>query len=334
MRRLVPTIVLALAALCGIASLPATQPVRATDAGEGPGVRVDGQLDLCDLYVFASPEDSARTVMIVTMNPYAGLIGASTFASKATFTVNVDLDADGDAADSHTFTFLDPATDGSQSYSVAHKGRGGKYKAKGTTGALLTAPNGTKIRCGMFDDPAFVDLDGMRAGLTFSQGGSRNFFAGRNVLGIVIDIGNGEFGATSGLRVWATAARGKKQVDRVGQPCAAWLLTLAPRRDAFNAGRVTDDIRNFRQDYYSRVVTLRNANTTGVNEVVDSLLPDVLPFTPGDTRGFADRNGRRLDDDAVDLMLQFLTGDGARTDHVANDSTFPQTFPFLAPANP
>jgi len=44
-------------------------------------------------------------------------------------------------------------------------------------------------------------------------------------------------------------------------------------------------------------------------------------------------NGRRLADDVIEIELGLVTNGAVTTDCVANDSTFSNSFPYLAPAN-
>lgn len=311
-----------------------TPRVRASDHGDAPAARNAPQLDLNDLYVFVSPEDPARTIVVITACPLAGFTGSASFATKSTYNLLIDTGGDSVEDDVHSFSFGTPAADGKQSVSVAYKGRGRKFKSKGTTGAAFSLSNGTRAWCGMFDDPEFCDALAIRKGNVFVQGSTRNFYAGLNTLAIVLDIANGEFGPNQGLRVWATTAVGRKPVDRIGRPFVGSLLVPAPKRDAYNAGRPKDDTKNFAQDLVQRLVTLRGANYTGVAELVQELLPDVLVYTPGSTLGLADGNGRKLDDDAYDLMITRFTNSLITTDFVGNDTAFRTVFPYLADPNP
>jgi hypothetical protein len=329
--RLAAVVVLAGAVALGSAPGGA---VRASDHGDSPSVRVNPQLDIGDLYVFASPQDPARTIFILTVSPLAGLTGPTTFASRAQYNVNVDVNGDLVEDDVHTFTFTEPGADGRQTVTVSHRGRGARYKSKGLTGQAFQAAGGTRVHCGLFDDPFYFDLVGFRAGNAYSPTGSRNFFRDLNTLAIVFDVANAEFGPNQGFRVWANTVKARRQVDRAGRPGVNSILVPAPRRDEFNAARPRDDRRLFKQDVMNRIITYRNGNQTGISEVADAFLPDVLPYAPGATTGFAAGNGRRLTDDPVDHLLNYVTAGRVATDHVASDSPFLTAFPFLAPANP
>src|SRR5262245_38537755 len=57
--------------------------------------------DLNDLYVFKSHPQSPTTVIVMTMNPMAGLVESTAFLSNAKYELLVDTD--GDAAPNRTF---------------------------------------------------------------------------------------------------------------------------------------------------------------------------------------------------------------------------------------
>ncbi len=66
--------------------------------------------------------------------------------------------------------------------------------------------------------------------------------------------------------------------------------------------------------------------------MADILLPDILTVDFSSNAGFL--NGRQLVDDVIDIELGIVTNGAVTTDCVNNDSAFPGTFPYLAPANP
>jgi hypothetical protein len=62
------------------------------------------------------------------------------------------------------------------------------------------------------------------------------------------------------------------------------------------------------------------------------LLPDVITFDTSNAGGFL--NGRRLQDDVIDIVLGAVSNGGVTTDMVnANDAAFLGQFPYLAAPN-
>ncbi|MEA2854702.1 MAG: hypothetical protein QOE02_4723, partial [Rhodospirillaceae bacterium] len=90
----------------------------------------DQRLDLCDLYVFQSPADPARTVIILNANP-----NADALHPDAIYRLNIDTDGDllADIAVSYVFS---PPQNGKQTVNV--------FLAKGAEARSVEAV-GTKI---------------------------------------------------------------------------------------------------------------------------------------------------------------------------------------------
>ncbi len=87
----------------------------------------------------------------------------------------------------------------------------------GVTGAI-TGPvetnltqDGVTVRAGLFDDPFFFDLQGFRDTLssgTLRFNNQRNFFAGQNLTGIVIEIPRSRIeNGTNPIDIWTDTAR-------------------------------------------------------------------------------------------------------------------------------
>lgn len=87
----------------------------------------------------------------------------------------------------------------------------------GVTGSLIgpvesnLSKDGVTARAGLFDDPFFFDLQGFKdtaATGTLSFDSTRDFFAGQNLTGIVIEIPKDRIAnGTNPVDVWATTAR-------------------------------------------------------------------------------------------------------------------------------
>src|ERR1700727_3240443 len=70
------------------------------------------RLDFTDLYAFASPDDAARTILIMDVNPYTTGISAmppflmkQEFHPDGVYRINIDSDGDAQADAAFTFTF-------------------------------------------------------------------------------------------------------------------------------------------------------------------------------------------------------------------------------------
>ena len=166
-----------------------TMPVglaTASDHLDAPGVMSDGRLDVNDTYIFRSPQNPSNVVLIMTVNPAAGIMSPTTFNSAALYEFNIDNNGDALPDITYAFRFSKPFKDGvTQRYTVR---RNGALVSRGTTGNTfrnLRTRNGGRIRCDVFDDPFFFDLVGFQNGFAFT---GDDFFAGLDVTAIVMEV--------------------------------------------------------------------------------------------------------------------------------------------------
>src|SRR6185503_7713696 len=68
----------------------------------------DARLDLTDLFVFASPENAGKTVLIFDVNPF--MTGAD-FDPEAVYRLNIDNDGDTQADVAFSFVFAESSHD-------------------------------------------------------------------------------------------------------------------------------------------------------------------------------------------------------------------------------
>jgi hypothetical protein len=312
----------------------------AADHGDSPQVRDDTRLDIADVYLFASPETPANTVMVMTVCPLAGLTGPKQFTPGAKYEFAIDTNNDLVEDQVYSFVFAKPDASGHQSYTLSGPKIGTKkVKIKGTTEdtTVTFADGGGKVYAGLRDDPFFFDLIGFKKGLVFSAATSHNFFAGLNVMAIVVEVPTTAFGTlTSGMRMWARTKKGAKQIDRMGRPAINTVLISGGEpggnKDLFNRGSPKDDVAKWRAEVVKNLKAAPLSRTdTDAGIIADILLPDVLSYDPTDPSGFI--NGRKLTDDVIDFELSVLSTT-VSTDFVGDDNTFLATFPYLGEPNP
>src|SRR4029078_13101640 len=111
----------------GVATLLAFAPdlsvLRAADHGDAPGVRVDGRLDINDVYAFQSPNQSGNVVFIVTVSPLSGITGQTNFHPSADYDIFVNTNSDPDYEFSFNFRFGPPGANGIQDMHVTAQSR-------------------------------------------------------------------------------------------------------------------------------------------------------------------------------------------------------------------
>ena len=294
----------------------------AADHLDAPALDGLGQVDVNDLYAFQSPNEPNSSVLIMTVNPFAGVLSPTDFATDADYEFNIDND--GDAVADLTFRTTFAGSGSNQTLSLT---RGADALGSGGVGQSIAVAGGGLVRAGVFDDPFFFDLTGFNDGLNFT---GDDTLAGANVSAIVLEVPNSLLGG-SNIGVWARTVRGGSQIDRMGRPAINTALLGSDRKDAFNAGSPATDLANFGTEVKAAIAGLSSPGNADV--LTPSLLPDILTFDTSNTDGFL--NGRQLADDVIDTALTLLTasdppiGDGVDV----NDVAFRSSFPYLGEAH-
>lgn len=312
---------LGVAAIAGSALL-APGFVGAADHLDAPAVAADGRTDINDLYAFQSPVDPDNTVLVMTVNPFAGMESGTSFRPGADYTFNIDQDGDAlaDVTASVKFTGV---TNNGQKFKLKIDG---PPSARGVVGQVSPVSGGGWITAATFDDPFFFDLAGFRDGFNFTGDDS---FAGANVSAIVLEVPSSWVGGNVGI--WATTTVDGVQIDRMGRPAINTVLIPSGRKDEFNASEPADDPARFGDDVRATIESL-SGDAALAEALTDILLPDVLTFDTTNSAGFL--NGRQLADDVIDAELDLLTKGAITGDGVdANDVAFRTEFPYLAPAH-
>jgi hypothetical protein len=329
---------------------------NAADHLEAPLAKANHALDITDIYAFDAA-NSKNTVLVVDVNPLAGVVSGTRFDTSGTYDLNIDKNGDFVADAVYRVTFGSNAPDGKQSLTLK---RNGTTILAGKTGNTNTG-GGAKLYAGVRDDPFFFDLasfmrwrdpDGDGAytytGPTTFDG--VDFFRGTNVSTIVLEVPDASIGSSANF--WATTTKAGTVIDRMGKPALATVFINpfggSSDKDPYNQTAPSADVATW-GGLFTAVLDVFNSTATA-EAVTGLLLPDVLhidtanlgkstgtSFT-GDKAGHI-LNGRTLAEDVIDLELFVVTGglEGhavLSTDDVdANDRAFPGTFPYLASAN-
>jgi hypothetical protein len=326
-----------------------------------PAAREDGRVDLCDLYVFEGA-DPDTTVLVMTVNPDAGVTSPTTFHPEVVY--EFKLDTNGDALEElgYRFRFGPPDANGEQPLTVlrsagesAQSGADGEPLAQGRTNEEVRLARGGRVWAGLRADAFYADGAAafvfQQAALTqntylpnvFDQG--FNVFGGRNVTGLVLEVPSSSLGQGV-VGVWATTSMHghglSAQIERLGLPLIQPFFNIEDERNEAHNRRQPRDDRDAEHARIAEIVThfSRLAGTTERPEaygqaVADLLTPDILQYQLGTPASFsfATRNGRRLTDDAADVVLSLLTN-SPLSDHVSYDGRIQPYFPYMAPPHP
>jgi uncharacterized protein DUF4331 len=325
-----------------------------------PTAREDPRINLCDMYLFpGSPE---TTVMAMTVNPDAGISAPETFRDEAIYAFRFDLNGDhreeltfkvkfgevshADAEEhKHVQTFEVRRATGH----AALRGAEGERIIQGRTGDVVKTGTGMMAFAGLAPDLFAGDAAalGMFRNALFKESkfspeaflNRKNFFAKRNVSAIVIEVPTRVIG--KGLvHCWATSSlyghAPEVQVSRWGLPLITnvFIPDMEMRED-FNRAVPADDVARF--GAHIRGVGEKLAALAGSaanpgdygKQLAARLLPAVLPYELGTPAAFdfVSLNGRRLTDDAMDVILTLATntalGDGVAPDKDRTRPVFP-----------
>jgi Domain of unknown function (DUF4331) len=322
-----------------------------------PTAREDPRINVCDFYLFrARPR---FTVMAMTVNPNAGQSSPDTFREEGLYAFRFDLDGDareelsffvhfgavfhaGDKDHAHAQSFEVQRASGPSAAS-------GELIAAGDTDRVVDAGAGVKAFAGLAPDLFAGDAKALGEFRTafFDKGefspeafqNRENFFAGRNVTAIVIEVPTSMIG--KGLvHGWATASlhghAPEIQVSRWGLPLITNIFMPDPAmREDFNRAAPFEDISRFSAqmaDVAARLTRLAGSATDpdGYGRVLGQrLCPVTLPYELDTAANFgvAGFNGRGLADDVMDVMLTLSTNtplsDGVAPDRSRMRDEFP-----------
>lgn len=328
-------------------ALVAADTSGAADHQEAPLVAADGRTDINDLYAFTN---GPNTVLIMTVNPAAGVLSPTTFDDDAVYRFIIDNDGDAKRDKTIRVRFGEPDGDGNQRVTI--RGAGGKGRTRGTTGETITLPGGGQGIVGTFDDPFFFDLEAFfgdvkgKGTRSFCDGSEVDFFAGLNVSAIVLEVPTASLtDGDSTFSVWGETRNSSGRIDRMGKPAISTVLIDDGNEDAFNSNRPRRDVRKWADEVSANLQLLSGLDGDGydaatADSIARLLLPDVLTLDTNSSEGFVPAlNGRQLADDVIDFELFVVTG-GLTSAPVldsdcvdANDVPFPTAFPYLAPGH-
>jgi hypothetical protein len=299
----------------------------------------DARLDLTDLFLFASPENAGKTVLILDVNPF--MTGAD-FHPDGVYRINVSNDGDTQADVAFSFVFSD-SSDGAQTGTVYYA-RGSQARDPEPVGEVLiegipvgfdatTKPveaGDCRLFIGVRSDPFFADGEGAFHDFQFT---GDDTFAGKNILSMALEVPDDMLGPGPEIAVWCTTSVRRDgqlvQVDRYGNPSFNPFF-VDELKNQFNAGHPADDIADFLEPW-SELLESRGYPPDVARETALTVLPDVMHYNR--MRPAHHPNGRVLTDDVYDMRMQFLTYGKVTADGVEPHDDYLREFPFLGVPN-
>jgi len=345
-----------LAILALVGALAFSPPdASAADHLDGPRLMANptvlGNLDINDVYIFRA-FNPKNTVLIMTLSPAAGVLGPAMFNPMGTYQFEIENNNDTTPDLTIQFTFGVPASNGRQPFQFAATDAAGTtlLTGGGVSGKNTKVRGNGMVRPDLYDDPFFFDLNAFNLFKSEALAGNpsaanvfldrsvsnipQNFFAGFNVMAIVLEVPSVLLQSSkkdTQIAVWArTLMPGGVQFDRIGRPAINTVLIPNDDKDAFNSSVPGPDT-SFIPIAALELSKLFGNPTTALAHA-QLLLPDLMTFDTSSSKGFL--NGRRLTDDVVDAELSLLSNGAVTSDGVVNDSVFFATFPYLGTPNP
>jgi hypothetical protein len=319
----------------------------------------DQRLDLCDLYVFQSPTDPARTVLILNANP-----NADALHPDAIYRLNIDNDGDclNDLAISYVFS---PPQDGRQTFSVfiATGDEARSPEAVGervvTDAEVSFGAMANRVTSGPYtffagsrSDAFFFDFDGIKD--LFDTSGGRNFTAPHlggkspwtgvdsnteaNVFSTVVELPTSALRSDPEIRVWGRCSVREDgrliHADRAGHPSVSSFFNTDETKEEYNASEPVNDRERWTDQFVHLMGHTGNYTREEAIAAIDddAILPDMLVFDPSKPAQYP--NGRTFTDDVINYRLSFLSKGDIPPTGLQPHSDLLNEFPYLGNPHP
>lgn len=315
----------------------------------------DARVDITDLYAFQKPGDADRTILILNVNPLAPT-HADEFRHNAVYETLVDTN--GDAKPEIVFRYrFSPKENGKQFATVArvelerdledgHLEQEEEHEnlirhapvSFGSDAIISHGRDGVRFFAGIRSDPFFFDLLGFLNGFKFT---GSDFFVDKNVFGIALEIPNRLLGPSSKVGLWSRTLVPMTlqpdhltQVDQMGRPSINTVFNHGVDKNTFNVTQpanqrnaLTASGQTFLQEFQSELQALGGYSAEDALQIAEILLPDILTFDYSSSAGFL--NGRRLQDDVIDIELNLVTNGAIKGDGAGPHTDYLSEFPYL-----
>ncbi len=297
---------------------------------------LDPRTDITDLFVFQKPGDPTKSILILNVNPEAPT-HANAFDPQASYELKIDTNGDFEAeiAFHVLFTNIDVGQQTATLYratDAAARGAGSVGEtiiqhapASFTPEARITTEGLYRFFAGLRSEPFFADPIGFQNNLQWT---GQDFWAGKNVFGIVLEVPNRALGPHPQIGVWG------RTMAPVQGPLTSVNQMGRPGNNVFRQGADTNATppAQQRERFFSRYVAM--FETFGYSEAEATALalewlPDILPYDYTSAAGYP--NGRKLADDIVDEAVSLMSQGRITTDLVEPHTDYLTGFPYLGP---
>jgi len=325
---------------------------------DAPGLTspaMDARVDITDHYAFQKPGDPHRTILIFNVNPLAPT-HADEFRHDAVYETLVDTNGDAkpDIAFRYQFTRKENGRQFARVTRVelereledGHLERENDADSLvehapvsfGSDAVITHSEHDVRFFAGFRSDPFFFDLLGFLNGLKFT---GSDYFIDKNVFGMALDLPSRLLGANPKVGVWTRTLvpmlmqpGHRTQADQMGRPAINTVFNHGNDKNLFNVTQpaaqgatTTANGQTFLQLFTSELEALGGYSAAQAQGIAEILLPDILTFDYSSSSGFL--NGRRLQDDVIDISLNLVTNGKITGDGVGPHTDYLSDFPYL-----
>ncbi|MEO7840162.1 MAG: DUF4331 family protein [Anaerolineales bacterium] len=295
---------------------------------------LDPRTDITDLYIFQNPGDPTRSILILNVNPEAPT-HANAFDSQASYEFKIDTNGDFEAEIAFHVLFT-PIDDGQQTATL-YRATGATAQGTGSIGEIIiqdapvsftqetriTTEGQYRFYAGLRSEPFFADPTGFFNNLQWT---GQDFWAGKNVFGIVLDVPNSALGSQTQLGIWgrtmALVHGTLTSVNQMGRPGNNALRQGADT----NTTPPTQQRERFFAQYVAMFKTFGYTEAEATKLALE-WLPDILPYSYLNAAGYP--NGRQLTDDIADNLVEIITQGKMKDDLVSPHTDYLAEFPYL-----
>ena len=325
---------------------------------DAPGLTspaMDARVDITDHFAFEKPGNPKKTILIFNVNPLAPT-HADQFRHDALYETLVDTDGDARPNISFRYRFSRKNEQGQfarvtravleQDLEDGHVHEEFEREtivehapvSFGSEAHITDAEDGVRFFAGFRSDPFFFDLLGFLNNLTFT---GSDYFVDKNVFGIALELPNRLLGANPHVGIWTRTLvpmtmqpEHLTQADQMGRPAINTVFNHKNDKNTFNVTQPADQRaaitmsgQTYLQVFTSELEALGGYTATQAEGIAKILLPDILTFDYSSPAGFL--NGRRLQDDVIDISLKLVTNGKITGDGVGAHTDYLSEFPYL-----
>ena len=330
---------------------------------DAPGLMspaMDARVDITDHFAFEKPGNPKKTILILNVNPLAPT-HADEFRHDAVYETLVDTDGDARPNISFRYRFT-RKHEGRQFAHVTRAAVQGDHQeghlhedldaqdliehapvSFGSEAYVTDGEDDVRFFAGFRSDPFFFDLLGFLAGLNFT---GKDFFIELNVFSIALEVPNRLLGSNPKVGIWTRTLVPMTmqpdhltQADQMGRPAINTVFNHKLNKNLFNVTQ-PDRMRDtqtlpgqdqptgtFLESFTSELETLGGYTAPQALGIANILLPDILTFDYSSPAGFL--NGRRIQDDVIDISLSLVTNGKITGDGVGPHADYLSEFPYL-----